>query len=213
MKKAIIILSVLAIIVDGCSVKRKNNADNSHIRTEFRNYEDIHVCDSIFYDALGNDTIRKSFILVNGTWQLTQIFRETLTKEIIEEMVAFCDMFIETIQSDNIEKIKNVIDFPVWVECFKDFTFGDTITTDNFFQYKTVIFDDVFFENVRKFKTLLKKGNTEEDIDYGFDMDTFHFRISTSYQLDEKYDFGKNRLFRFEKHENKYKLVLVFCAG
>lgn len=145
-------------------------------------------------------------------------YSKTLSQEIKEELIVFCDLFVSAIQSNNIEDVKNVIDFPIWVECFKDFdeyhgfTFGDTITVDDFFKYRKLIFDNTFFNEVKEFKTLLKEDNTEDKIDYGFDRETFHFRISTSHGKDDEWD-GTNRLFRFEKRENKYKLVLVFCAG
>ena len=74
------ILITLAFIA--CGQAAKNNADkNSHIRTEFSNYGDIQFCDSIFYNALSNDTIKKSFINTNGTWQLAQTFRERFNPE------------------------------------------------------------------------------------------------------------------------------------
>jgi antitoxin component YwqK of YwqJK toxin-antitoxin module len=76
MRKTAIILSALSFLAVSCKVANKNAADNSHIRTEFHTYGDIQACDSIFYDALGNDTLKKSFIHNNGIWQLKQTFRQ-----------------------------------------------------------------------------------------------------------------------------------------
>jgi hypothetical protein len=85
MKKPILILSIVVIVVGGCKGTRKNGVAtercNSNIRTEFYNYDDIQLCDSLFYDALGNDTLKKSFIYTNGIWQLTQTFRRRFNAE------------------------------------------------------------------------------------------------------------------------------------
>jgi hypothetical protein len=171
------------------------------------NSESKQILSSFSEDSTTNEIINDPLI------EERIFYPKTLSQEIREELLTFCDLFVSVIQSDNIEEIKNVVDFPIWVECFKDFTYGDTITVDNFFQYKRLIFDDIFFKDMQEFKTLLKKDKIENKIDYGFDMKTSHFRISTSYQRDEEYGFESCRLFRFEKLENKYKLVLVYCAG
>jgi hypothetical protein len=50
----------------------------------------------------------------------------------------------------------------------------------------------------------------------GFDKEVSYFSISTLYQDKDYEELGVGetaRLFRFEKRENKYKLVFVFCAG
>jgi len=179
----------------------------------------LFSCKNKYIYNSDNDQILSSFVEDSITNEIidplenTKLYTKPLSQEIREELITFCDLFVSVIQSNNIEEIKNVVDFPIWVECFKDFTYGDTITVDNFFQYKRLIFDDIFFKDMQKFKILLKKDNTEDQIDYGFDMGTFHFRISTSHQRDKEYGFESCRLFRFEKLDNKYKLVLVFCAG
>jgi hypothetical protein len=150
-----------------------------------------------------------------------KVMNEFISQEKKEELVEFCDLFVEIIQTDDIEKVKTVIDFPIWVECFKDFngytldeehyfTFGDTITVDNFFQYRNLIFDDIFFKTMRE-KIFLK----DEMFMKEFDIENSFF-ILTQYQCKYYLELGiggKTRLFRFEKRKNKYKLVLVFCAG
>ena len=86
MKNPIIILGIIALIAGSCGGKVTKNGvgtagNNAHIRTEFLDYGDIRICDSIFYDSFGNDTLIKSFTYTNETWQLTQIFRQQFNAE------------------------------------------------------------------------------------------------------------------------------------
>jgi hypothetical protein len=154
-----------------------------------------------------------------GTPLSSEIIQMPEYQEKRKEIIAFCDLFISTIQSNNIEKVAQVIDFPIWVECYRneknnDFDWGDTITENNYFHYKKRIFDKRVFRDIMKFKALLMKNNVEVDEKEGFDIREDCFRIGVDY-LDGKkvYIGGMSRIFRFERKDNTYKLVLVFCAG
>jgi hypothetical protein len=175
-------------------IEQVNNSDNSQFFPPF-------VYDSTTYHKIVNieDTIHE----------------ELLTPEKREELSAFCDLFISAIQSDNIEEIKKVIDFPIWVECFKEseedgFSFGDTITIDNFFQYKNLIFDDQFFE-------VMRKEVLDKEIEI-YLIENF-FTVVTLYKSEEAKNYegfeigDEARIYRFEYRKNNYTLVIVFCAG
>lgn len=155
--------------------------------------------------------------IANVNEESTSCINNSVSPSVKNEIIVFCDLFASAIQSRNMAEIKNVIRFPIWVECFKDRSRGDTINQDDFLQYQELVFDSLFFKEIRDFNreltlydTLSKKRDS--------DISEKHFILSVPYLYqedfeEETYFFEKNRLFRFEKDDDSYKLVLVFCAG
>ena len=203
-----LLLFLICIVLLSCNGNKNKHFAVSKIDKHFNVTNEHSIIDTIGDKYFRIDTLLYSIII-----------QEPVFQEKRKKIIAFCDLFVSAIQSNNIEKVAQVIDFPIWVECYKNekdngFSFGDTITENNYFHYKKLIFDKRVFRDIMKFKALLSKNNAVADIKKGFDIREDFFRISIDY-LDGKkvYVGGTNRIFRFEKKDNTYKLVLVFCAG
>ena len=208
MKNIVLYVICFTLLLLSCNRKAIHSADNSdscksasYIIEDSINKDTIFIEEDDFdYSFFENDSIQDAF----------------LTQEKREELIAFCDLFIASIQSNNIEKIKEVIVFPMWVECFKDWTYGDTITTDNFYKYRKRIFDDTFFKSMKEYRGFLNREIGKDTV-CGMGASFFIIYAHYFFELPEEYkgtlDGKKTRIFRFEKRDDKYKFMLVFCAG
>jgi hypothetical protein len=135
-----------------------------------------------------------------------------------DERLDFCRVFVNALKKRDLKEIENKIEFPFFIECFVGKQKGDTVSKIEFISYYDRIFDNVLIEEMERYIYSLNNSNSIYDFQKGFDLrDDDFFTLSTSYKkpyenngIEENFEYS--RLFRFEKRNDRFKLIIVFCA-
>lgn len=132
-----------------------------------------------------------------------------------EEIVTFCISLMETLKSKELDRILDIIEFPLEVECFAHHERGKVIEKEEFLSYYDSIFGDAFFTEMEEYANSVRETSFIYDYQSGHDLrDEDFFTLGLNYIREvDGTDDEYGRIFRFEKREGKYKLILVFCAG